>query len=126
TATPRWYADAPTLDGVVFKWNSTPGGSLTNYNQGKILTHEVGHWAGLYHTFQGGCSDAKGDYVSDTPAEASAASGCPVNRDSCPNLAGKDPVRNHMDYTYDTCKTNPFTKGQITRMKQAMQVYRAD
>ncbi|CAE7178446.1 unnamed protein product [Rhizoctonia solani] len=123
---PWWYTGAPALDGVVFKWNTIPGGTLTNYDQGKILTHEVGHWAGLYHTFQGGCSSTKGDYVSDTPAEASAATGCPTGRDSCPDLDGKDPIRNFMDYTYDACKTDKYTNGQITRMQKAMQEHRAN
>jgi hypothetical protein len=44
---------------------------------------------------QDGCSGS-GDGVEDTPAEASAATGCPKARDSCPQLAGTDPVTNFM------------------------------
>jgi hypothetical protein len=44
---------------------------------------------------QDGCSGS-GDGVDDTPAEASAAIGCPKARDSCPQLVGTDPVTNFM------------------------------
>jgi hypothetical protein len=110
---PNLYETNPTRDGVVLYEETLPGGNLTGRNEGRTLDHEVGHWLGLFHTFQDGCS-RKNDRVADTPAEAFATEGCPVVKDTC-SARGADPVHNYMDYSDDDCM-NRFTPGQSRRM----------
>ncbi|KAG9044599.1 hypothetical protein FS837_007886 [Tulasnella sp. UAMH 9824] len=115
------YARRPTDDGVVLLYSSLPGGSTTRFDLGFTAVHEAGHWCGLYHTFQDGCS-GPGDFVSDTPAEESPARGCPTNRDTCTG-GGPDPVHNYMDYSDDSCLSE-FTFGQCSRMAGQLSNFR--
>ncbi|CAA7263730.1 unnamed protein product [Cyclocybe aegerita] len=121
---PFEYAKDPQRDGVIVHHASVPGGSLAAYNLGRTLTHEAGHWMGLYHTWQGRCTNIEGgDLVDDTPVENEPSYGCPVGRDTCPQAPGVDSIRNFMNYADDSCMTN-FTPGQATRMKEQAVTYR--
>ncbi|KAJ8521046.1 hypothetical protein ONZ45_g2215 [Pleurotus djamor] len=119
---PAEYENNPVNDGVVILYSTLPGGSTQGFNMGRTLTHEVGHWLGLYHTFEGGCT-GPGDYVDDTPAEAYSSQGCPRDRDTCPDELGDDPITNYMDYSVDSCMDH-FTPGQASRMKAQVEVFR--
>jgi hypothetical protein len=118
---PNMYPENSYMHGVVILNGTLPGGSANNYNGGDTLTHEAGHWLGLYHTFQGGCADP-GDYVADTPAEASPDYQCVNGRDTCAS-AGLDPNKNYMDYGNDACMNN-FTANQWTRIQEQMAAFR--
>jgi hypothetical protein len=121
-ATFPWdYKLAPGVDGIRVHWDSLPGGSIANYNQGETATHEAGHWLGLYHTFQGGCRPP-GDEVDDTPFQATPTTGCPAGQDTCV-APGTDPIHNYMDYSYDSCYTT-FSAGQSARIGQMWTAYR--
>jgi len=119
---PSYYFRKPKLDGVMIRHTTLPGGSMKNFDMGRTLTHEVGHWLGLFHTFEGGCNDGIGDNIADTPPQASGSSGCPKGTTSCPG-GGPDLINNFMDYSFDSCMDS-FTPLQIVRMHEAARAFR--
>ncbi|KAK0631351.1 extracellular metalloprotease NCU07200, partial [Immersiella caudata] len=104
-------------DGCKIKAATLPGGADAGNNRGITTVHEVGHWFGLMHTFEGGC-EGNGDFVDDTPAEKEATYQCTVGLDTCPDQPGLDSIHNYMAYTNDDCidELGEFTPGQIARM----------
>ena len=108
-----WELDK-NVDGVVIGFRYLPNGSGSDYNEGDVATHEVGHWLGLFHTYEGGCAPP-GDCVDDTDAEAQATLYCPnAVPDSCPE-GFSDEINNYMNYTWDLCMVR-FSAGQARRM----------
>ncbi|MCW5906938.1 MAG: T9SS type A sorting domain-containing protein [Chitinophagales bacterium] len=111
-------------DGVVARYNTigTISPVMAQYNLGKTVTHEVGHWLGLLHTWgtAAGCG-GQGDYIADTPDQYDANYGCPTFPSvSCSSSAPNgDMFMNYMDYTLDACHTM-FTLGQNDRMRSIL------
>lgn len=125
-----------SLDGIVIRADYV--GSIQSGNSshmGRTLTHEVGHWVGLYHPFQDGCTGqtasncaSSGDRVCDTPPVSSANYGsvCDAVLNSCsgdnPDLP--DMINNYMDYLDGKC-ANTYTLGQKARATAQMSLYRS-
>lgn len=116
------YSPSSFMHGVVCAFHTLPGGQAP-FDEGDTGVHEIGHYAGLYHTFQGGCTPP-GDEVDDTPYENEPAFGCPQGRNTC-QQAGDDPIENFMNYSNDACM-NHFTAGQSDRMDAIMAMYRPE
>lgn len=123
---------AANTDGVVCAFDSmgtknlNDGTFLLNpgYDEGRTMTHEVGHWVGLRHIWgDDGCPATatnvatNEDYVADTPAAADANYTC-ATVNTCP-APGNDQVQNYMDYTPDACM-DTFTAGQKARIQTIM------
>jgi len=116
-------------DRIVLWWEAvgkdpTPGWPL---NMGRTATHEVGHYLGLYHTFDSGCGSATNcygtsDLICDTEQQANPTSGCPSSSNSC---GSPNPIHNYMDYTDDPCLWE-FTPEQVNRMRCNLVHWRPD
>jgi PKD repeat protein len=118
----------PNEDGIVVRHNLFGDIGTAAASGGRTTTHELGHWFGLYHTFNGGCGQdtcTDGDLVCDTPPVVNPNFSCNLSANSCandsPNLP--DQVRNYMDYTPDDCK-NLFTQGQKDRIMATLDTVR--
>ncbi len=125
----------PSTDGIIVRADQVGNIGVAQTSQaGRTLTHEAGHWCGLYHPFQGGCVGgtssncaSQGDQVCDTPPVAASTSGCPNSQNSCTNDVPDlpDNIKNFMDYADGTCM-DMYTAGQSVRMKSQMQTYRSN
>jgi PKD repeat protein len=114
-------------DGIVVQQNYF-GTIGTANGLGRTPTHEVGHWLGLYHTFNNGCGldlCLDGDYVCDTPPADTPNYGCPSNSNSCSNDLPdlNDQIQNYMDYSNDACQ-NMFSQGQSDRIHATLDTIR--
>lgn len=117
---------AAATDGVVILYSAfgRVGTLVANYNQGRTLTHELGHWFGLRHTWgdDDNASDTctGSDYANDTPNQAIENFGCPsFPHVSCANGPGGDMFMNYMDYVNDACM-QLFSASQKERIQAVM------
>jgi gliding motility-associated-like protein len=128
---------------------SVPGGPIQSENFGDgivisklsplLLAHECGHYLGLLHTFEGGCTNndclTDGDMVCDTPPDKSTLESCgdnSCNTDILSNYSNQtffsdtvDMGTNIMDYGNSECRRD-FTKGQAERMLFTLQSFRSE
>ncbi|MDQ3072991.1 MAG: M43 family zinc metalloprotease [Bacteroidota bacterium] len=109
------WDDRPSTDGIVIRADQMVSGNTT-------LTHELGHYLGLFHTFQsfGGstCTNncaGTGDMICDTPPTEGPTFNCPKGQNTCnsDNPDMPDMIENYMDYT--SC-VRMFTLGQHNRV----------
>lgn len=120
------------LQGVVVEYRSLPGATAyPDYNGGKTLTHEIGHYFNLIHIWGDDQNDADQcsgtDFIDDTPNQAVSSTTCSggdIVLDTCTASGNGIMYQNYMDYTYDQCLVM-FTVDQVARMESALVAYRS-
>ena len=111
---------AANTDGVVVQYFAfgRVGNLRAPYNQGRTLTHELGHFLGLRHTWgDDNCGD---DYCADTPPQQGPTYGCPAfPHVSCSNGPNGDLFQDYLDYSNDACMAL-FSEDQKGRMQDVL------
>lgn len=115
------YTDGVVVDYRAFGIEQPYTSPSSPYRLGRTLTHEVGHWLGLFHIFGNTDAGCLTDFVDDTPRQRSND-----GFGSCDSVffnCDPQPVmfQNYMDYSNDACM-NLFTLGQKERMRTALTV----
>jgi hypothetical protein len=134
-------------DMIFIDYRTLPSTTIGQYNDGKTLVHEIGHYFGLLHTFHDNKNDscdaplwngcAVGDLVADTPPQRHCHFGDSLTckskyttspKDTTCNTCTEDndrpdPVKNFMGYNWDAC-LQTFTPLQFIRMKKSTQKFR--
>ncbi len=111
---------AANTDGVVVRTASfgRGGSAAAPFDQGRTLTHELGHFLGLRHTW--GDADCGDDYCADTPPQQGPNYGCPTFPHlSCGNGPNGDLFQDFLDYTDDACMAL-FSPDQKARMQAVL------
>lgn len=116
--------NAGNKDGVVVHYEhfGTVGTLGAPYDKGRTLTHEVGHWLGLFHIWGNDVEPeydcATDDGIADTPPQYEPNFDCHCTEifDICSNSIM---YQNYMDYTKDACMSL-FTKGQVQKMRDVL------
>lgn len=125
-----------SVDGIVCLYNAfgydpttALGYELKSFtNENTTMTHEVGHYLDLFHTFEGDADgtfcpsnadcNTEGDEICDTQAHIRSGTGCPSGANACDVGNLEDIVDNYMNYASESCTVN-FTTGQKDRMRAA-------
>lgn len=138
TGSSGFSSGPPSNIGVWVRTNRFGFGShVTNAsNQNTTLSHEVGHWSGLFHTFANIYTNDMGTYYNSYSSceEAQSETDCVFEGDrvcdtepttsifSCSSACGENPT-NMMGYYPGTCRSG-FTIGQIERMHSTLEIFR--
>lgn len=92
------------------------------YTFGRTLTHEIGHWLGLIHTW--GDRQCGTDFCDDTPTIEGANDElvCTPVFSNCRGAGNvRNMIENYMDYSPDSCM-NIFTQNQKSRVRAILEI----
>jgi len=129
TTNPSGWSASQMTNGIWVLHDYVGSIGTSSVGTSRTLTHEVGHWLNLSHTWgsnnnPGNASSCStDDNVQDTP-NCIGVQACIMSSNTCNSDNAywgfdiRDNIENYMDYSY--C-SKMFTQGQKTRMRTALQ-----